>query len=176
MVSKSLGVKNRTYISTMEKIVILGRGGAGKSTFARRLGKTLGIQVIELDKHFWQPGLVATPKDKWVQIQNDLAANKNWIMDGDLGEYDVLDVRLGVADTVLLLDFPFFICAWRAFRRGKERLDFWLWLLSWRKFELPKIERAISHSAGKAMVYRFCRQKDLERFLENPRNFAPVKP
>ena len=42
----------------MQRVVILGRGGAGKSTLARRLGELVGLPVIELDKHFWQPGLV----------------------------------------------------------------------------------------------------------------------
>jgi hypothetical protein len=37
----------------MKRVVVLGRGGAGKSSFARRLGSTTGIPVVELDKHFW---------------------------------------------------------------------------------------------------------------------------
>jgi hypothetical protein len=53
----------------MQRVVILGRGGAGKSTVARRLGKVFGLPVIELDKHFWQPGLVPLPKDQWVKVQ-----------------------------------------------------------------------------------------------------------
>jgi adenylate kinase family enzyme len=31
----------------MQRVVILGRGGAGKSTVARRLGKVFGLPVIE---------------------------------------------------------------------------------------------------------------------------------
>jgi adenylate kinase family enzyme len=38
----------------MRTIVVLGRGGAGKSTLAA-LGATLALPVIELDKHFWAP-------------------------------------------------------------------------------------------------------------------------
>ncbi len=49
-------------------------------------------------------------------------------MDGDLGPYDQLDVRLVSADTIILLDFPLLLCAWRAMRRSRERTDFWLWL------------------------------------------------
>ena len=37
-------------------------------------------------------------------------------MDGDLGPYDVLDVRLQAADTVVFLDFSPLRCAWRALR------------------------------------------------------------
>jgi hypothetical protein len=49
-------------------------------------------------------------------------------MDGDLGSYDVVDVRLRVADTIVFLDFSRLRCAWRAFRRLRERADFWHWL------------------------------------------------
>jgi hypothetical protein len=39
----------------MQRVVILGSGGAGKSTFAEKLGRTTGLPVVELDKCFWQP-------------------------------------------------------------------------------------------------------------------------
>lgn len=35
-------------------------------------------------------------------------------MDGDLGLYDVIDIRLQAADTVVFLDFSPLRCAWRA--------------------------------------------------------------
>src|SRR5437879_1477660 len=49
--------KGRHEDMTVQRVVILGRGGAGKSTAARRLGELVGLPIIELDKHFWQPGL-----------------------------------------------------------------------------------------------------------------------
>ena len=42
----------------MRRILILGRGGTGKSTLAARLGATLALPVTELDKHFWAPDAV----------------------------------------------------------------------------------------------------------------------
>jgi broad-specificity NMP kinase len=46
--------------NVMQRVVILGRGGAGKSTFAKKLGATTGLPVVELDKHLskafcWEP-------------------------------------------------------------------------------------------------------------------------
>ncbi|WP_328923152.1 P-loop NTPase family protein [Streptomyces griseoaurantiacus] len=114
----------------MRRIVILGRGGAGKSTLAARLGAATGLPVIELDKHFWGPDLEAIPPDRWAAVQGELAGTDQWIMDGDLGPYDVLDVRLRRADTVLLLDYSFLRCTWQALRRSRKRADFWLWLWS----------------------------------------------
>ena len=149
----------------MQRVVILGRGGAGKSTFARRLGETAGLPVVELDKHFWQPGLVPTPRESWTEIQRALAAQDRWIMDGDLGRYDVLGVRLQAADTVLVLDFGVLLCAIRALRRSRERAEFWWWLVNWRWRERPKIKKAIAEHAAKADVRIFSSPDELDRFL-----------
>lgn len=40
-------------MSVTQRVVLLGRGGAGKSTFARSLSEITGIPAVELDKHFW---------------------------------------------------------------------------------------------------------------------------
>jgi adenylate kinase family enzyme len=75
-------------MENMKRVVILGRGASGKSTLAARLGEITGLSVIELDRVFWQPGLVATPRDQWVVVQQKLVAEEGWIMDGDLGRND----------------------------------------------------------------------------------------
>ena len=97
----------------MKRAVVLGRGGAGKSALALRLGKVLNIPVIELDKHFWQAGLTPLPPERWREVQRKLMRAEKWIMDGDLGKYDVLEVRLGAADTVIVLDYSLIRCLWR---------------------------------------------------------------
>src|SRR5688572_1825764 len=98
----------------MEKVVLLGRGGSGKSTAARKIGEIANLPVIELDKHFWQPGLMPLSKERWISKQRELANNDRWIMDGDLGKYDVLSERLRLADTVIILNFSFWTCFLRA--------------------------------------------------------------
>lgn len=136
----------------MRKIVILGRGGAGKSTLAVRLGAALALPVIELDKHFWTPGLAPTPKDRWAAVQRRLTSGPRWILDGDLGPYDVLFVRLRAADTVIVLDFPLWRCAWRALRRSRESQAFWRWLLTYRRRDLPSIMAAIADDGSHAKL------------------------
>jgi hypothetical protein len=73
-------------------------------------------------------------------------------------------VRLSKADTVLLLDFPLRLCLWRALRRGKERWDFWWWLITWGWLERTKIRRMLAEHPG-AQVYILRSQKELEQFL-----------
>ena len=146
-------------------MVVVGRGGAGKSTAAIRLGELTGLPVIELDKHFWQPGLTPTPPRDWVQAQRALARPERWIMDGDLGPYDVPAPRLARADTVLVLDFSLARCAYRAARRSPERADFWWWLIGWRHRARPALLRAIATHATTATVHILRTPRQLGRFL-----------
>jgi hypothetical protein len=149
----------------MERVIILGRGGAGKSTAAIRLGELTHLPVVELDKYFWRHGPTATPKAEWVRIQDELSAADHWIMDGDLGPYDELSVRLKRADTVIVLDFPFVVCALRAARRSAENADFWWWVFTWRWASKPKLMRAIATYAAQAKLHVLRTPKSLDRFL-----------
>ena len=130
----------------VERVLVLGCGGSGKSTFARALGARTGLPVTELDAVFWQPGLTGLSAAEWGARQRELAAGPRWILDGDLGPYDVLEVRAEAADTAVLLNLSPPRCAWRALRRGRERWDFWSWLLTYRWRHLPKLRRALAVS------------------------------
>jgi adenylate kinase family enzyme len=149
----------------MKRVVILGRGASGKSTLAIRLGEITALPVIQLDKIFWQQGLKATPQDRWIAVQESLVAKESWILDGDLGPYDAVEVRLHAADTILLLDFSFARCAWRAIRRSRERADFWRWLFTYRRKSLPLLMEAIAKHAANADLHVFRNPKQLHRFL-----------
>ena len=68
----------------MKRVVIIGPGASGKSTLARQIAEIIGLPVVELDKLFWQPGLVEMRRDRWVDLQQSLAGESAWIMDGNL--------------------------------------------------------------------------------------------
>jgi adenylate kinase family enzyme len=149
----------------MRRVIILGRGGSGKSTLARCLGSITGLPVIELDKVFWQPGLAGTPRDQWVVVQERLAAKDGWIMEGDLGPYDVVEVRLRAADTIVFLDFSLVRCAWRAVLRSRERADFWRWLVAYRYESRPILMQAIASHAPMAKLWVLRAPGALRRFV-----------
>jgi nicotinamide riboside kinase len=152
-------------LGNMKRVVILGRGASGKSTLATRLGEITGLPVVELDKVFWRAGLVATPRDQWVALQEKLVAEDGWIMDGDLGPYDAVEVRLRAADTIILLDFSLIRCAWQAVRRSRERADFWRWLLSYRFQSRPILLQAVSNHAPSAALLILRDPAALRRFV-----------
>ncbi len=110
----------------MERVLIIGCAGAGKSVFARRLSDRTGLPVVHLDQEFWQPGWVPTPRDTWRRHVQDLASARQWIMDGQYGAS--IGLRLKHADTVFFLDMPRWLCVTRVLRRtlryyGRTRAD-----------------------------------------------------
>ena len=149
----------------MKRVLILGPGASGKSTLAARLGEITGLPVIELDKLFWKPGLLPTPREQWVELQQRLVDEDQWIIDGDLGPYDAVEARLRAADTIVLLDFSLLRCAWRAVRRSRERADFWLWLWRYRHQSRPILIEAINKLAPQADLHMLRNPKALKQFL-----------
>lgn len=100
---------------SMQRILIIGSSGSGKSTLARQLGAMLELPVIHLDRHYWNPGWVGTPPVEWHQTVDRLLQRKSWIMDGNYR--GTLEARLEAADSVVFLDLPPWICAYRAVKR-----------------------------------------------------------
>jgi hypothetical protein len=147
------------------RVVVLGRGGAGKSFFALRLGEITGLHVTELDELFWSADLRPTPQNRWEEVQRESAADSRWVLEGDLGPYDSLQPRLANADTVVILDFGFLRCAWRTLRRSRERADYWLWLLTWRRRSRPRVLAAVDRWAPGADVHVLRSPHDVDRFL-----------
>ena len=69
----------------MNRVIVIGSGGAGKSTLAPQIGEILGLPVIHLDREFWRPNWMATPEDEWIERVRELVARERWVMDGNFG-------------------------------------------------------------------------------------------
>lgn len=161
---------------------MIGSPGAGKSTFAVELGKKINLPVIHLDKEFWRPGWVETPKDIWRGKVSELVERKEWIIDGS---YDgSLDIRLPRADTVLFLDYPRFLCLWRIFKRvasslGYVRFDmgdgcpekpdrsFITWIWNYRRDHYPKIQEKLEKYFNKGELIIFRNPAEARLFLDD---------
>jgi adenylate kinase family enzyme len=110
----------------MEKIVVIGSAGAGKSTFARQLGAKLDIEVLHLDCYFWDPDWREKSPSERKEIQHTLMKKDRWIIEGTY--LSTSEERLGAADWIIFLDINVLICFWRIIKRriqnhNKNRLD-----------------------------------------------------
>lgn len=93
----------------MERIMIIGCGGAGKSTLARALGEKTGLPVVHLDQIWWEPG-------NWQHLQREEFDRRlyaemekpRWILDGNFNR--TIEPRLEKCDMVIYLDMSRFVC------------------------------------------------------------------
>ena len=166
----------------MNKIAIIGSGGAGKSTFARQLSDKLLIEVYHLDAILWKPNWVGTSKDEQQQIQQYLVAKERWIIDGNYG--GTLDIRLNAADTVIFLDIHRVICLYRAIKRvfqyrNKTRpdmaagceekfdIDFLKWIWDYPNKKRTSILKMLEEVSKEKNVIILCSPKEVNEFIEN---------
>lgn len=110
----------------MSRIMIIGCGGSGKSTFAQKLHALSGIRLIHLDKHFWKPNWVESDKVEWQEKVEELSDAESWIIDGNYG--GTMDIRFNKADIVIFLDRSRWLCLYRVIKRvvinyGRRRKD-----------------------------------------------------
>src|SRR5205807_9345534 len=54
---------------------------------------------------------------------------------------------------IIFLDFSLFRCAWRAIRRSREPVDFWLWLLRYRRRSRALLMQANANHAAAAAIH-----------------------
>ncbi len=99
----------------MERILIIGCGGAGKSTLARKLGEVLDLPVVHLDKLFWKPGWVEMPKEEFDDLLRQEIAKDKWIMDGNFNR--TMPERVKRCDTIIYLDFSRVTCLMGVLKR-----------------------------------------------------------
>jgi len=164
----------------MKRIVIVGPGGAGKSTFADELGRRTGISVIHLDQHFWKPNWVPTPREEWMDVQVGLLSGDSWIVDGNYG--GTLDVRLSRADTVIVLTLPRWRCTWRALsrsirHRGEDQqaqgcpehfdLTFLRWIWRYPTDSRPRLDQALDRFRERLHVVELGSAAAARSFLDH---------
>jgi len=104
----------------LKRILVIGTGGSGKTTVARRLAQRTGLPLIHLDALYWRSGWQPTPADEWRATVQSLISRDAWIIDGNYG--GTLGVRLAACDTVVFLDLPRLVCLWRVLKRQVRHL------------------------------------------------------
>ncbi|MEH7444459.1 DNA topology modulation protein [Bacillus sp. JJ1122] len=165
----------------MKKVIIIGSGGAGKSTLARKLGDVLGINVYHLDALYWKPGWEKTDNDEWKNTIAEIMDEDEWIMDGNFG--GTMAMRASAADSIIFLDYSTVRCLYGIFKRrimyhGKSRPDmnegcpekldweFINWVAQYKHKKAPAIIESLKQykEQGK-IIFHFTAPAETEAFI-----------
>lgn len=106
----------------LQRTVVIGTTGSGKSTAAVRLATALGAPCVELDAINWQPnwvGLMDTDVPLFRSRVAEAVRGDTWVVDGNYSA--VRDLIWPRATAVVWLDYSFSFILWRLFRRTLQR-------------------------------------------------------
>ena len=173
-------------IPTMDRVVILGSVGAGKSVLATSLSRKTGLPVVHLDRLFWRPGWTPSPPEQARRELAEVVAADRWILDGNFlaDRIGDADVRFERADTVIFLDLARRTCLWRVLRRvardrGGSRADLpegcregfdlsllrWIW--SYPKVDRPRVLDLLARLDNRDVEVHHLRSPgDMRRFVD----------
>lgn len=146
----------------MNKIVVVGCGGSGKSVLARQIATSADLPVVHLDGIYYDAEWNPLPKEEFAAKQRDLVQEPAWVMDGNYAS--TLPIRLEVADAVVMLDLPARSCLWGILRRrlryrggqhpdvgvyDRVNLDFIRYVIGYRRSMGPRVKALIADHAPK---------------------------
>lgn len=164
----------------MQRVMIIGCGGAGKSTMAKKLAEITGLPLYHLDKMFWKSGWEMLPTPEWKEMQTELCEKQKWIIDGNYGS--TIDLRMKYADTILYIDFPRWKCIWGIVKRRfqyrnrtrpdmtegcNERLDwtFMKWVWNYREKKRPEMLALLKEKESEKQVIYLKNRNEIDEFL-----------
>ena len=97
---------------------MIGNGGGGKTTLARRLAALYDLPLSHVDSIQYLAGFARRPEDETRLMLKRLADQERWLIDG-FGPLDVIAERFARADAIIFVDFPL----WRHyFWAGKRQI------------------------------------------------------
>ena len=106
----------------MERVIVIGSPGAGKSTFARALRDKTGLPLHYLDMLWHKPDKTTVTREAFDAMLAQILQGERWIIDGDYSR--TLETRLKACDAVFFLDYPLEVCLQGVEdRRNKPRVD-----------------------------------------------------
>ncbi|HEY6983344.1 hypothetical protein [Reyranella sp.] len=103
----------------MQRVVVFGTTGSGKSWLAERLATRTGLRLVELDRLYWGRDWQPAPVDLFrYRVENEIR-DGGWIVAGNYGQ--VRDLTWRAADTLVWLDLPLPLVMARLVRRTLRR-------------------------------------------------------
>lgn len=161
----------------LEKVIIIGCPGAGKSTFARKLSEKNDLPLYYLDMLWHKSDKTTVEREAFDERLIEILSKDKWIIDGNYAR--TLEMRIKLCDTVFLLDFPTELCLTGAQSRiGKPREDMpWIetefdeefkqWIIDFPDNELPGIYTLLDKYKNEKSIFVFYSRDEIDDYLLN---------
>jgi adenylate kinase family enzyme len=169
----------------MERIVVVGCGGSGKTVVARHIAEALDLPVVHLDGLYYDADWNILPTDEFAARQRDLVAQPRWVIDGNYAS--TLPIRLAAADTVVFLDLSPLACLWGIARRrwrygggqhpevgvyDRINRSFLRYVFAYRRTMGPRVRALVGRHAPHARFVALASRRQAARFVEELRATA----
>ena len=161
----------------MNRIIVIGSPGAGKSTFARKLKEKTGLPLYYLDMIFHRPDKTTVTREEFDQKLQAILQTDNWIIDGNYQR--TLSLRFEACTDVFFLDFSLELCLEGAAARiGTARDDMpWVeqefdsefrqYILDFPKDQLPQIYDLIEKYRDIRRITVFHSREEMDKWLDS---------
>lgn len=159
----------------MERVIVIGCPGSGKSTFARKLAEITRLPLFHLDLIWHMPDRTTLSREHFDKELDEILATDRWIIDGNYSR--TLSLRLQRCDTIFLFDLPTDACLEGVRNRiGTKRPDmpwtetefdedFRQWIINFKRDRLPEIESTLETRPADVRLVRFGSREAAYRLL-----------
>ena len=92
----------------LQKVIVIGCPGSGKSHFSRVLHELTALPLYHLDMLFWNADKTTVSREVFDNRLRSILTKDRWIIDGNYSR--TMEKRLRACDTVFFLDLPTEVC------------------------------------------------------------------
>ena len=160
----------------MNKIIVIGCPGSGKSTFAKQLKAIYNIPLYHLDLIWNKPDKTTISREAFDDELNKIFKEQEWIIDGNYQR--TIEKRIIEANTIYLLDYPLDICLQGASGRVGIKRDDMPWveeelnaefkqkILDFAQTKLPKVYELLEKYKENKRIVIFKTREQAQNYLD----------
>jgi adenylate kinase family enzyme len=164
----------------LDRIVVIGCGGAGKTFLSNRLADLIGAPLTHLDSIYYDAEWNPLDARDFAKVQRKLVSGDRWLIEGNYAS--TLPIRLGRADTVIFLDLHPLVCLagivqrrlrYRGGQHDNEGVydritpEFVRYILGFRRSMRPRVLALLRDHGANVLVVTLRTRKDVAQFVAN---------